>query len=154
MREIFIALVVIACCLLFAVFVAFSIAFMEDYQDEIRDKIFSRKKAEKPLNTDPYCAPLPPEKPKDDNLPHDIQCGVCGYKFIPYNDNRYTVVGKHNYGRFHYYNDGAIISDTAIVDGLHDAFSCPMCGCQIVVHPHLPIYEERQADTDAPTSEI
>lgn len=62
MREIFIALVVIACCLLFAVFVAFSIAFMEDYQDEIRDKIFSRKKLKKPLNTDPYCAPLPPKK--------------------------------------------------------------------------------------------
>lgn len=154
MREIFIALVVIACCLLFAVFVAFSIAFMEDYQDEIRDKIFSRKKAEKPLNAKPYCAPLPPEKPKDDNLPHDIQCEVCGFKFIPYNSSRYIAVGKHNYGKFHYYNGGAIISDTAIVDGLHDAFDCPMCGCQIVVHPYLPVYEERQADTDAPTSEI
>lgn len=149
MREIFIALVVIACCLLFAVFVAFSIAFMEDYQDEIRDKIFSRKKLKKSRNAESDSGPA-------DNPPpmRDIQCEVCGYKFIPYNDNRYTVVGKHNYGRFHYYNDGAIISDTAIVDGLHDAFSCPMCGCQIVVHPHLPIYEERQADTDAPTSEI
>ena len=113
------------------------------------DKLFSRKKLKKSRNTESDSGPA-------DNPPpmRDIQCEVCGYKFIPYNDNRYTVVGKHNYGRFHYYNDGAIISDTAIVDGLHDAFSCPMCGCQIVVHPHLPIYEERQADTDAPTSEI
>lgn len=115
---------------------------------------FSRKKLKKPLNAKPYCAPLPPEKPKDDNLPHDIQCEVCGFKFIPYNSSRYIAVGKHNYGKFHYYNGGAIISDTAIVDGLHDAFDCPMCGCQIVVHPYLPVYEERQADTDAPTSEI
>lgn len=87
---------------------------------------------------DPACIPSPEDQKA---------MKAAGY-------NRYTVVGKHNYGRFHYYNDGAIISDTAIVDGLHDAFSCPMCGCQIVVHPHLPIYEERQADTDAPTSEI
>lgn len=118
------------------------------------DKLFSRKKLKKPLNAKPYCAPLPPEKPKDDNLPHDIQCEVCGFKFIPYNSSRYIAVGEHNYGKFHYYNGGAIISDTAIVDGLHDAFDCPMCGCQIVVHPYLPVYEERQADTDAPTSEI
>lgn len=140
MREIFIALVIIACCLLFAVFVAVSITFFEDYQDEIRKKFFSRKKLKKPLNAKPYCAPLPPEKPKDDNLPHDIQCEVCGFKFIPYNSSRYIAVGKHNYGKFHYYNEGAIISDTAIVDGLHDAFDCPMCGCQIVVHPYLPTY--------------
>lgn len=93
------------------------------------DKLFSRKKLKKSRNTESDSGPA-------DNSPpmRDIQCEVCGYKFIPYNDNRYTVVGKHNYGRFHYYNDGAIISDTAIVDGLHDAFSCPMCGCQIVVH--------------------
>lgn len=90
------------------------------------DKLFFAQKLKKSRNTESDSGPA-------DNPPpmRDIQCEVCGYKFIPYNDNRYTVVGKHNYGRFHYYNDGAIISDTAIVDGLHDAFSCPMCGCQL-----------------------
>lgn len=141
MREIFIALVVIACCLLFAVFVAFSIAFMEDYQDEIRDKIFSRKKPKKPLNTDPYCAPLPPKKSKHDNLPHNLECRVCGYKFAALANNRYTI------------KDGS---------GFKDAFDCPMCGCQTAVNRRYPAGEiprsikitERQADTDAPTSEI
>ena len=119
----------------------------------INKRFFHTKKRKKTRNTELDTAKITTQA--DDTLPmREIQCGVCGYKFIPYNDNRYTVVGKHNYGRFHYYNDGAIISDTAIVDGLHDAFSCPICGCQIVVHPHLPIYEERQADADAPTSEI
>lgn len=154
MKEVVFVVLAIAVAALVVVKVFLGLAGFEGNRDFIYKKFFSRKKLKKPLNAKPYCAPLPPEKPKDDNLPHDIQCEICGYKFIPYNDNRYTVVGKYNYGRFHYYNDGAIISDTAIVDGLHDAFSCPMCGCQIVVHPHLPIYEERQANTDAPTSEI
>ena len=106
------------------------------------------------LNTPakPYEAPLPPSPAV--TIVHNLKCPVCGYEFAALPDNRYTVDGTHNYGKFHYYNEGAIISDTAIVDGLHDAFDCPMCGCQIVVHPYLPVYEERQADTDAPTSEI
>lgn len=123
------------------------------------DKFFSRKKLKKSRNTESNSAPA------DNTLPmREIQCGVCGYKFIPYNDNRYIVRGTYNYGRFLYRaNNGVLADDEAIVDGLHDAFSCPMCGCQIVVHPHLPIYEfsqeqtetqERQADTDATTSEI
>lgn len=118
------------------------------------DKFFSRKKLKKPLDTKSDTAKT--TAPADNPPPmRDIQCGVCGYKFIPYNDNRYVVRGTHNYGRFLYCaNNGILKDDEAIVDGLHDAFSCPMCGCQIVVHPHLPIYEERQADTDAPTSEI
>lgn len=59
------------------------------------DKLFSRKKLKKSRNTESDSGPA-------DNPPpmRDIQCEVCGYKFIPYNDNRYTVVGKHNYGRF------------------------------------------------------
>lgn len=141
MREIFIALVVIACCLLFAVFVAVSITFFEDYQDEIRDKIFSHKKLKKPLNTEPYCAPMPPETPKPDNLPHSLECRVCGYKFAALANNRYTI------------KDGS---------GFKDAFDCPMCGCQTAVNRRYPAGEiprsikitERQADTDAPTSEI
>lgn len=114
------------------------------------DKFFSRKKLKKSRNTESDSSPA-------DNPPpmRDRQCGVCGYKFIPYNDNRYVVRGTHNYGRFLYRaNNGVLADDEVIVDGLHDAFSCPMCGCQIVVHPHLPICEERQADTDAPTSKI
>ncbi|WP_455501887.1 hypothetical protein [Gemmiger sp.] len=108
----------------------------------INKRFFHAKKQKRTRNTELNATQT--TAPADNTLPmREIQCEVCGYKFIPYNDNRYTVVGEHNYGRFHYYNDGAIISDTAIVDGLHDAFSCPMCGCQIVVHPHLPIYEER-----------
>lgn len=141
MREIFIALVVIACCLLFAVFVAFSIAFMEDYKDEIHEKFFSHKKLKKSRNTEPYCEPLPPEKAKPDNLPHNLECRVCGYKFAALANNRYTI------------KDGS---------GFKDAFDCPMCGCQIVVNRRFPAGEiprsaktiERQADTDAPTSEI
>lgn len=154
MKEVVFVVLAIAAAALVVVKVFLGLAGLEGNRDFICKKLFSRKKLKKPLNAKPYCAPLPPEKPKDDNLPHDIQCEVCGFKFIPYNSSRYISVGKHNYGKFHYYNGGAIISDTAIVDGLHDAFDCPMCGCQIVVHPYLPVYEERQADTDAPTSEI
>ena len=83
----------------------------------------------------PYEAPLPP--PQAVTIAHDLKCPVCGYEFAALPDNRYTVYGTHNYGKFHYYNEGAIISDTAIVDGLHDAFDCPMCGCKMVVHPRL-----------------
>lgn len=149
MKEVVFVVLAIAVAALVVVEVFLGLAGFEGNRGFICKKLFSRKKLKKSRNTESDSGPA-------DNPPpmRDIQCEVCGYKFIPYNDNRYTVVGKHNYGRFHYYNDGAIISDTAIVDGLHDAFSCPMCGCQIVVHPHLPIYEERQADTDAPTSEI
>jgi hypothetical protein len=154
MKDFIFVLLAILVFALIVVGVFLGLAGLEGNRDFICKKLFSRKKLKKPLNAKPYCAPLPPEKPKDDNLPHDIQCEVCGFKFIPYNSSRYIAVGKHNYGKFHYYNGGAIISDTAIVDGLHDAFDCPMCGCQIVVHPYLPVYEERQADTDAQTSEI
>lgn len=121
---------VLLAILVFALIVVGVFLGLEGNRDFICKKLFSRKKLKKPLNAKPYCAPLP----------HDIQCEVCGFKFIPYNSSRYIAVGKHNYGKFHYYNGGAIISDTAIVDGLHDAFDCPMCGCQIVVHPFLPVY--------------
>lgn len=157
MKDFIFVLLAILVFALIVVGVFLSLAGFEGNRDFICKKFFSAfcaKKLKKTLNAKPYCAPLPPEKPKNDNLPHDIQCEVCGFKFIPYNSSRYIAVGKYNYGKFHYYNGGAIISDTAIVDGLHDAFDCPMCGCQIVVHPYLPVYEERQADTDAPTSEI
>lgn len=145
--------------LVFALIVVGVFLGLEGNRDFICKKLFSRKKLKKPLNAKPYCAPLPPEKPKDDNLPHDIQCEVCGFKFIPYNSSRYIAVGEHNYGKFHYYNEGAIISDTAIVDGLHDAFDCPMCGCQMVVHPRLrtvssPKRTTTGGATNAPTSEI
>lgn len=105
----------------------------------------------------PYEAPLPP--PQAVTIAHDLKCPVCGYEFAALEDNRYTVDGAHNYGKFHYYNEGAIISDTAIVDGLHDAFDCPMCGCQMVVHPRLrtvssPKRTTTGGATNAPTSEI
>lgn len=92
-------------------------------------------------------------------IAHNLKCPVCGYEFAALEDNRYTVDGTHNYGKFHYYNEGAIISDTAIVDGLHDAFDCPMCGCQMVVHPRLrtvssPKRTTTGGATNAPTSEI
>lgn len=58
------------------------------------DKLFFAQKLKKSRNTESDSGPA-------DNPPpmRDIQCEVCGYKFIPYNDNRYTVVGKHNYGK-------------------------------------------------------
>lgn len=144
MKEVVFVVLAIAVAALVVVEVFLGLAGFEGNRGFICKKLFSRKKLKKPLNAKPYCAPLPPEKPKDGNLPHDIQCEVCGFKFIPYNSSCYIAVGKHNYGRFHYYNEGTIISDTAIVDGLHDAFDCPMCGCQIVVHPYLPVYEDSQ----------
>lgn len=111
------------------------------------------------LNTHakPYEAPLPP--PPAVTIAHNLKCPVCGYEFAALEDNRYTVDGTHNYGKFHYYNEGAIISDTAIVDGLHDAFDCPMCGCQMVVHPRLRTVSSPKRTTtgdatNAPTSEI
>lgn len=147
MKDFIFVLLAILVFALIVVGVFLSLAGFEGNRDFICKKFFSAfcaKKLKRTLNAKPYCAPLPPEKPKNDNLPHDIQCEVCGFKFIPYNSSRYIAVGKHNYGKFHYYNEGAIISDTAIVDGLHDAFDCPMCGCQIVVHPYLPVYEDSQ----------
>lgn len=80
------------------------------------------------LNTHakPYEAPLPP--PPAVTIAHNLKCPVCGYEFAALEDNRYTVDGTHNYGKFHYYNEGAIISDTAIVDGLHD--DCPAYRCE------------------------
>lgn len=143
MKVAFYAALVTGGCLLLAVSAAVVVNFFQEYGDEILDEIFSHKKLKKPLNTKSDTAQT--TAPADDTLPmREIQCEVCGYKFIPYNDNRYVVVGTHNYGRFLYCaNNGILKDDEAVVNGLHDAFSCPMCGCQIVVHPHLPLYEER-----------
>lgn len=113
-----------------------------------------KKFKNKTLNTPakPYEAPLPP--PPAVTIAHDLKCPVCGYEFAALADNRYTVDGAHNYGRFNY------LRDTTIVDGKHDAFDCPMCGCQMVVHPRLRTVSSPKRTTttggatNAPTSEI
>lgn len=111
------------------------------------------------LNTPakPYEAPLPP--PPEVTITHDLKCPVCGYKFAALADNRYTVDGTYNYGRFNYLRDTTIISRDAVVNGKHDAFDCPMCGCQLVVHPRLRTVSSQKRTTtggatNAPTSEI
>lgn len=83
----------------------------------------------------PYEAPLPP--PPVVTIAHNLKCPVCGYEFAALADNRYTVDGTHNYGRFNYLRDKIIVSGDAVVNGEHDAFDCPMCGCQLVVNPRL-----------------
>lgn len=98
MKNFIFVLLAILVFALIVVGVFLGLAGLEGNRDFICKKLFSRKKLKKPLNAKPYCAPLPPEKPKDDNLPHDIQCEVCGFKFIPYNSSRYIAVGTHNYG--------------------------------------------------------
>lgn len=134
--------------------------FLPEYIDEIREKFFSRRKLKKTLNTPakPYETPLPP--PPAVTIAHDLKCPVCGYEFAALADNRYTVDGTHNYGRFNYLRDTTIVSGNAIVDGKHDAFDCPMCGCQMVVHPRLRTVSSPKRTTttggatNAPTSEI
>lgn len=152
MKDFIFVLLAILVFALIVIGVFLGLAGLEGNRDFICKKLFFAQKAEKTSQCKTILRPLPPEKPKDDNLPHDIQCEVCGFKFIPYNSSRYIAVGKHNYGKFHYYNGGAIISDTAIVDGLHDAFDCPMCGCQIVVHPYLPVYADPRKKATAQES--
>ena len=105
----------------------------------------------------PWEAPLPP--PPEVTITHDLKCPVCGYKFAALADNRYTVDGTYNYGRFNYLRDTTIISRDAVVNGKHDAFDCPMCGCQLVVHPRLRTVSSQKRTTtggatNAPTSEI
>ena len=120
-----------------------------------------KKIKNKTLNTPakPYEAPLPP--PPAVTIAHDLKCPVCGYEFAALADNRYTVDGTHNYGRFNYLRDTTIVSGNAIVDGKHDAFDCPMCGCQMVVHPRLRTVSAPKRTTttaggatNAPTPEI
>lgn len=91
MKEVVFVVLAIAVAALVVVEVFLGLAGFEGNRGFICKKLFSRKKLKKPLNAKPYCAPLPPEKPKDGNLPHDIQCEVCGFKFIPYNSSRYTL---------------------------------------------------------------
>ena len=78
------------------------------------------------LNTPakPYEAPVPP--PPAVTIAHNLKCPVCGYEFAALSDNRYTVDGTHNYGRFNYLRDKIIVSGDAVVNGEHDAFDCPM----------------------------
>lgn len=116
------------------------------------DKIFSRKKLKKSCNTES-------DTPPAVTIAHDLKCPVCGYEFAALADNRYTVDGIHNYGRFNYLRNTTIVSGDAIVDGKHDAFDCPMCGCQMVVHPRLctvssPKHTTTGGATNDPTSEI
>ena len=118
-----------------------------------------KKIKNKTLNTPAklYEAPFPP--PPAVTIAHDLKCPVCGYEFAALEDNRYTVDGTHNYGRFNYLRNTTIVSGDAIVDGRHDAFDCPMCGCQMVVHPRLrtvssPKRTTTGGATNAPTSEI
>lgn len=123
---------------------------------DIPHKKFKNKTRNTP--TKPYEAPLPP--PLAVAIAHDLKCPVCGYEFAALADNRYTVDGTHNYGKFNYLRDTTIVSGTAIVDGRHDAFDCPMCGCQMVVHPRLRTVSSPKRTTttggatNAPTSEI
>lgn len=118
-----------------------------------------KKIKNKTLNTHakPGEAPLLP--PPAVTIAHDLKCPVCGYEFAALADNRYTVDGIHNYGRFNYLRDKTIVTGDAVVDGKHDAFDCPMCGCQMVVHPRLrtvssPKRTTTGGATNAPTSEI
>ena len=111
------------------------------------------------LNTPakPYEAPLQP--PPAVTIAHNLKCPVCGYEFAALSDNRYTVDGTHNYGRFNYLCDKIIVSGDAVVNGEHDAFDCPMCGCQLVVNPRLRTDSSQKRTTtggatNAPTSEI
>lgn len=92
-------------------------------------------------------------------IAHNLKCPVCGYEFAALSDNRYTVDGTHNYGRFNYLRDKIIVSGDAVVNGEHDAFDCPMCGCQLVVNPRLRTVSSQKRTTtggatNAPTSEI
>lgn len=118
-----------------------------------------KKIKNKTLNTPAklYEAPLPP--PPAVTIAHDLKCPVCGYEFAALEDNRYTVDGTHNYGRFNYFRDKIIVSGDAVVNGEHDAFDCPMCGCQLVVNPRLRTVPSQKRTTtggatNAPTSEI
>lgn len=148
----FVVLGIIAAVLLAAA-VTMVFDFLPEYIDEIREKFFSRKKLKKSRNTESDTTPAV-------TIAHDLKCPVCGYEFAALADNRYTVDGAHNYGRFNYLRDTTIVSGNAIVDGKHDAFDCPMCGCQMVVHPRLRTVSSPKRTTttggatNAPTSEI
>lgn len=84
MKEVVFVVLAIAVAALVVVEVFLGLAGFEGNRGFICKKLFSRKKLKKPLNAKPYCAPLPPEKPKDGNLPHDIQCEVCFCGASPY----------------------------------------------------------------------
>lgn len=51
-----------------------------------------------------------------------IKCGVCGKRFVPDKEQRYTA-GKVSAG----------LSRLTTPYTYYDAFDCPQCGCQIIV---------------------
>lgn len=67
MKDFIFVLLAILVFALIVIGVFLGLAGFEGNRDFICKKLFSRKKLKKPLNAKPYCAPLPPEKPKDDN---------------------------------------------------------------------------------------
>lgn len=69
MKEVVFVVLAIAVAALVVVEVFLGLAGFEGNRGFICKKLFSRKKLKNPLNAKPYCAPLPPEKPKDGNLP-------------------------------------------------------------------------------------
>lgn len=65
-----------------------------------------------------------------------LRCSVCGYRFIPTADERYTVTTPKPTGI------AAFSGNSSPSPTLRDAFDCPVCGCQKVVQVRLDVYTE------------
>lgn len=53
----------------------------------------------------------------------ELECKVCGTKFSPLNENRYTIKRNNFFTK---------------AEEECDAFDCPICGCQIVANTRYP----------------
>lgn len=57
-----------------------------------------------------------------------IKCSTCGEQIELRKENRYEVVIKA----------GALQKSFGVKDRLYEAFDCPHCGCQMLMHERFP----------------
>lgn len=79
-----------------------------------------------------------------------IKCNVCGKQVELRKENRYEVLIKAS----------TLQKSFGVKDRLYDAFDCPRCGCQMLMHERFPakneikIAEERADGYDSAEKEV
>nr|DAP31931.1 MAG TPA: DNA-directed RNA polymerase [Caudoviricetes sp.] len=69
-----------------------------------------------------------------------IKCSTCGEQIELRKENRYEVVIEA----------GVLQKSFGIKDCVYEAFDCPHCGCQMLMHERFPAKEEVKAEEMSP----
>ena len=72
-----------------------------------------------------------------------IKCSTCGEQIELKKENRYEVVIEA----------GALQRSLGFKDHVYEAFDCPHCGCQMLMHERFPVKDKIKIAEDEPKGE-